>query len=233
MGQRLGQLAATYGLPDAASEQLEVVLSELARAQVAVSAVREPERAVDVHVADSLAALEVGEVRTAAAIADLGSGGGFPGLALAVALPDAHVALVESVGKKCEFLERVVAAAGIENVSVVHARAEEWAAGVTRQDLVTARALAGLPTLVEYAAPLLREGGSLVAWKGEPEPQEEADGAAAADVLGMEPRGFVATTPFRGGGERRLYVYLKVGPTPGRYPRRAGMARKRPLGAST
>ncbi len=209
------------------------MLGELQRAGIAVTTAREPARAVDVHVADSLVALELDEVRAAGSIADLGSGGGFPGLALAAALPAAHVALVESVGKKCAFLERTVAVAEIDNASVVRARVEEWSGGIGAQDLVTARALAPLPTLVEYTAPLLREGGSLVAWKGRPAAQEEADGSAAAGLLGLEPRGFRAAAPYSGSGERRLYVYLKVRPTPPGYPRRAGMARKRPLRASS
>jgi 16S rRNA (guanine527-N7)-methyltransferase len=230
---RLEELAAMYGLRPAAVAQLEAVLAALAAAPISLTAVDDPARAVDVHVADSLVALDVPQVRSARAIADLGSGGGFPGLVLAAALPEAHVTLVESVGKKCAHLEATADGAGLGNVDVVNARAEDWYAGAGTQDLVTARAVASLPVLVEYASPLLRVGGALLAWKGRPDPQEEADGAAAAAILGLEAGAARPMMPYAGAGERRLYLYLKVGPTPNGYPRRAGMARKRPLRAST
>jgi 16S rRNA (guanine527-N7)-methyltransferase len=86
---------------------------------------------------------------------------------------------------------------------------------------------------LEYAAPLLRVGGSVVAWKGRRDELEEAAGAAAARHLGLsEPRA-VPVEPFAGAGERFLHLSSKVSATPPRYPRRAGMARKRPLGPST
>lgn len=230
---RLSELAERARLPSEAPGRLETLLDMVAVEPVSITAVRDPAEGVDVHVADSLAALELGPVRRASRVADLGSGGGFPGLVLAVALPAARVSLVESVARKCAFLERAAAAIGLDNVRVVNRRAEEWAAGLAANDLVTVRAVAPLPVLVEYAAPLLEPGGALVAWKGRRDDGEEADGAAAADVLGMqrpEPR---RVTAFRGADERHLYLSLKVGSTPNEYPRRAGMARKRPIAAST
>jgi 16S rRNA (guanine527-N7)-methyltransferase len=100
-------------------------------------------------------------------------------------------------------------------------------------ELVTARALAPLSVLVEYAAPLLRVGGTLVAWKGRRDPEEEADGAAAASALGMGELDVRPVAPFLAAGGRHLYLSSKVSATPANYPRRAGMARKRPLRAST
>jgi 16S rRNA (guanine527-N7)-methyltransferase len=200
---------------------------------MSITTVRDPAEAVDVHVADSLSALAASPVRTATALADLGAGGGFPGLALAAARPGLAVTLVESVGKKCQFLRRAADAAGLANVAVVNARAEAWTAGAGRQDVVTARALAPLNVLAEYAAPLLREGGSLVAMKAGRDASEEADGAAAAAILGLEVAVPLVVTPFDGAGPRHLHLYLKVAPTPDRFPRREGMARKRPLRAST
>jgi 16S rRNA (guanine527-N7)-methyltransferase len=169
----------------------------------------------------------------ARAIADLGAGGGFPGFALAVALPAASVSLVESVQKKCEFLRRAADHARLANVEVVCRRAEDWAGGLGRADLVTARALAPLPVLLEYAAPLLRIGGSVVAWKGARDRLEQADGAAAARHLGLSEPHAIRVRPFDGAGERYLHLSSKVSATPPRYPRRTGMARKRPLGPST
>jgi 16S rRNA (guanine527-N7)-methyltransferase len=228
---RLAELAVRWELPEAAPAQLRVILDLVGTEQSSITTVRDPAQGVEVHVADSLAGLEITAIRNATTIADLGSGGGFPGLALAAALPSARVTLVESVGKKCEFLRRAADTAGLANVEVVNARAEAWPAGIGTQDVVTARALGALNVLAEYAAPLLVGGGSLVAWKGQKDPSEEADGMAAASQLGLEPQPPHRVDAAKGAEHRHLYVYLKVSPTPSRYPRREGMARKRPLRA--
>jgi 16S rRNA (guanine527-N7)-methyltransferase len=233
VGARLASLAARYALPAGAEDQLAALLDLVAAEPASITAVRDPAEGVDAHVADSLVALDVHAVRAGRRVADLGSGGGFPGLALAIALPAAHVALVESVARKCAFLARAAAEIGLANVEVVNARAEAWPEGIGAHDLVLARALAPLPVLVEYAAPLLEIGGTLVAWKGRPEPEEEADGAAAAQSLGMSALEATAVRPFAQARERHLYLTSKVSVTPAQYPRRPGMARKRPIRAST
>jgi 16S rRNA (guanine527-N7)-methyltransferase len=230
---RLAELTAQYDLPDRATERLRGVLGHVEAEPTSITTVRDPAQGVELHVADSLAGLEVEQLREAGSIADLGAGGGFPGLVLAVALPAARITLVESVGKKCEFLRRTAADLGLHNVTVVNARAEAWREGIGSQDAVTARALAPLSVLAEYAAPLLADGGALVAWKGRRDRSEEADGAHAAEVLGLEPLPPRAVSPIPGANERHLYVYLKVAPTPDRFPRREGIARKRPLQRST
>jgi 16S rRNA (guanine527-N7)-methyltransferase len=227
--QRLAELASRYGLDEAAVKALAALLKALADDPVAPTTIRAPGKAVDAHVADSLVALELPAVAAARDIADLGSGAGFPGLALAAALPAARVRLVESAARKCSFLERAVARAEIANTEVVHARAETWDEGRLACDLVTARALAPLPVLVEYAAPLLRDRGALVAWKGRRDAQEEADGAYAAEQLGLEPVEILRVAPFPAARDRHLHVMRKVSPTPSRFPRRPGMAAKRPL----
>jgi 16S rRNA (guanine527-N7)-methyltransferase len=228
--KRLGDLVARYALPAGAEDAFAAVLALLASDPEAPTTVTDPAEAIDAHLADSLVALELPGVREARAIADLGAGAGFPGLALAVALPEARVALVESAGRKCVFMARAVEAAGLANVEVVHARAEEWREGLASRDLVTARALAPLPVIAEYAAPLLAEGGALVAWKGRRDPAEEAAGDAAGVELGLSPGEVHEVQPFPEARHRHLHLYSKVGPTPNRFPRRAGMARKRPLG---
>ena len=230
---RLAELNARYALPAAAEQRLAQLLDLVAGEPAAITSVRDPIEGVDVHVADSLVALEVHAVRAAQKIADLGSGGGFPGLPLAIALPDAEVVLVESVGRKCAFLERAIVALGLDNVRVVNARVESWSEGLGSSDVVTARALAPLAVLLEYAAPLLADGGALVAWKARRDPAGQAAATAAADLLGMSPPEPVAVQPFKAAGSRHLYLSLKVRPTPSGYPRRPGMARKRPLGASS
>ena len=229
--RRLEALAAEHALVPGGVAPLAALLQLQAADPAASTAVRDPSVAVDRHVADSLAALVLDEVRSARVIADLGSGAGWPGFALAAALPGARVALVESAIRHCRYLERASAHAGLDNVTVVHARAEEWAARLGAHDLVTARALAALPVLCEYAAPLLAEGGALVAWKGAVDDRELEDGAAAAEVLGLEPAEPVAVTPYPGAREHTLHRFRKTAPTPDRFPRRSGMATKRPLSA--
>ena len=225
-------LIERYDLPPRTAPAFTALLSALADDGTAPTTVRAPEEAVDAHLADSLSGLEIDAVRRAGHLADLGAGAGFPGLALAVALPWARITLVESAGRKCGFIRRAAEAAAVENADVVHARAEEWQDGLGACDVVTARALAPLAVIAEYAAPLLIEGGTLVAWKGAPEAGEERDAEAAADVLGLELTERRQVSPFAGAQRRSLYVYSKVRETPARYPRRPGMARKRPLGAS-
>ncbi|WP_205696226.1 16S rRNA (guanine(527)-N(7))-methyltransferase RsmG [Conexibacter sp. SYSU D00693] len=227
--ERLDELAAAYGLPVPASAQLAAILRDLAVEPVSLTTVRDPREGADVHVADSLVALELDEVRSAGAIADIGSGAGFPGLVLAAALPATTVTLVESVSRKTAWLERQAAERALANVEVVTARAEGWRAGIGTQDVVTARALAPLGALLEYAAPLLREGGHLLAWKARRDAEEERVASAAGAILGMEEVAVRPVSPWPSAGERHLHLWSKVRPTPSRFPRREGMARKRPL----
>ena len=177
------------------------------------------------------------ELREARTIADVGSGAGFPGLALALALPGARVDLIESVGRKCEFMREAITAAGISNAQVVNARSEEHAAvgapGREAYDAVTARAVARLGTLAELASPLLRQGGVLVAWKGRRDPGEEAELERATEAAGMELAGAIEVGERAGYEHRHLYVLRKARPTPENLPRRPGIAKKRPLGSGT
>lgn len=231
--RELSQLSERYALPVAASTQLRALLTALAADPHAPTTVRTPAEALHTHIADSLVALELDAVRGAERIADLGAGAGFPGLPLAVALPAAEVVLVESSARKCAFIRAAAAAADVTNVAVVAERAEAWRAGTGTRDLVTARALAPLAVLAEYAAPLLREGGALVAWKGRRDASEEHDAAAAAAELGLALEDLRQVRPYPGAEHRHLHVLRKIAPTPSRFPRRPGMARKRPLGRRT
>jgi 16S rRNA (guanine527-N7)-methyltransferase len=210
--------------------QLSVALAVLESDEHAPTAIRAVDDAADAHVADSLVALELDVVANAQRVADLGSGAGFPGLALAVALPDAEVSLVESQRRKCEFLERVRAAAAVENARVVCSRAEEWSDGLSRNDIVVARALAPQTVVLEYAAPLLRIGGALVDWRGRRDSEAEARAERAAAVLGLRRQEIRRVVPFADATDRHLHVFAKIEQTPARFPRRAGIARKRPLG---
>jgi len=227
----LGRLAGRYGLSTRQREQLAALLTALEHDERAPTSVRRAEQAVHVHLADSLVALELEVVRGARTIADLGAGAGFPGLALAVALPESEVRLVESQARKCAFIAEIVAQVGLGNARVVCARAEEWHDGTAEHDLVTARALAPQAVVLEYASPLLRVGGSLVDWRGRRVAEEEDAASRAAEELGLRRAQVRRVEPFAGARDHHLHVFSKVEETPERFPRRAGVARKRPLGA--
>lgn len=218
-------------LDSAAREKLETVLALLAEERASVSSVVD-ERAWRVHVVDSLTGLEVAEVGAAKRIADVGAGAGFPGLALAVALPQARVDLIESVGRKCEFMRRAIEAAEIANATVRNTRSEDWAASEGRDayDVVTARAVGRLSTLAELASPLLEPKGVLVAWKGKRDAGEEQQLERASAALAMSAETILDVGDRAGSEHRHLHMIRKAGPTPENLPRRPGMAKKRPRG---
>ena len=219
-------------LNDAQVEAATTILELLEGERASVSSVTDPARAWRVHVEDSLTGLEVPELAEAERIADIGSGAGFPGLVLAIALPESHVDLIESVGRKCEFIQRAIDAAGIPNATVLNARSEEIAASDRRDsyDAVTARAVGRLSTLAELASPLLREGGVLVAWKGKRDADEEQQLERAAAQLAMQPERILDVGDRAGSKHRHLHVISKLRAAPAGLPRRPGMAKKRPRG---
>jgi 16S rRNA (guanine527-N7)-methyltransferase len=214
-----------------AREALRRVLELLAAERASVSSVV-GERAWQVHVGDSLTGLEIAELSAAGRIADVGAGAGFPGLALAAALPDAQVDLIESVGRKCDFMTRAIAAAGLPNAAVLNTRSEDWARGGGRDayDVVTARAVGRLSTLAELASPLLKPNGVLVAWKGKRDEDEESQLTRASESLAMRPEQTLDVGNRAGSQHRHLHVIRKSGPTPPDLPRRPGIAKKRPKG---
>jgi 16S rRNA (guanine527-N7)-methyltransferase len=221
----------TAVLDPAGREALGKILELLAQERASVSSVVD-ERAWKVHVADSLTGLDVPELRAAGRIADVGAGAGFPGLALAVALPGAQVDLIESIGRKCDFMRTAIAAAGIANGTVLNTRSEDLARGKGRDayDIVTARAVGRLSTLAELASPLLKPNGLLIAWKGKRDPDEEQQLENAAESLAMTPESVLDVGDHAGSEHRHLHVIRKSGDTPANLPRRPGMAKKRPKG---
>jgi 16S rRNA (guanine527-N7)-methyltransferase len=228
---------SVQGLDPSARAALEAIVDAVASDPRAPSSVRDPADGWRVHIADSLAGLESAKLREASTIADLGAGAGFPGLPLAVVLPNARADLIEATSRKCEFMERVITAAGIPNARVICRRSEEWAqsdppeGGREAYEAVTARAVGRLATIAELASPLLADGGLLVAWKGRRDPDEEAELERAAPRLAMEPEDVRWVGPYAGSRNRHLHVMRKRGATPAGLPRRSGMAKKRPFGS--
>jgi 16S rRNA (guanine527-N7)-methyltransferase len=184
-----------------------------------LTAVREPREAWRVHVEDALYALPY---VTHGPVVDVGSGGGSPGFPLAVARPELHVVLLESSRRKCAFLEE--AAREFPNAEVVCARAEEHGRGSGRDAYAAAlaRALAPPAVAAEWCLPLVRPGGACVLYAG----AGAGDLRPVARALAAAPPEIV---PVGESGNRWLIVLRKLGPTPDRFPRRPGIARKRPL----
>lgn len=227
----LAVIAASYGVPEPACRALQAIAERLVGDPHAPTAVKDPRLVRERHLADSLAGLEVEAIRRAGTLADLGAGAGLPGLALAAALPGCAVREIESQRRKCDFIGSLADEAGLENVTVVCSRAEGWREGVGANDVVVARALAAQPVVLEYAAPLLAPGGVLVEWRGKRDRVEERRGAAAAAELGLEPVEVRRVEPFAGARDLHLHIFAKTRPTPSCFPRRAGAAARRPLGA--
>ena len=165
-------------------------------------------------------------------VLDLGAGAGLPGLPLKIAAPDLSLTLLEATARKAAFLRQVVSELALEQVDVLLGRAEEVARQADRRqtyELVVARAVAPLPTLLELALPFLRIGGVLAAPKGSGAPQEVARSQRALGLLGGT---LISVAPLSVPGARRrpwLVLVRKVAPTPEVYPRRPGIPAKRPL----
>lgn len=167
---------------------------------------------------------------TGKSLIDIGSGAGFPAIPLAIFLPDLSVTLLESMEKRCNFLRAVAENLSLNNVTIVCDRAETWGRGEGRgsYDMVTARAVARLAVLCEYALPLLKTGGIFCAFKGAKAAEELAEAQNATTVLGGMLKGQYAYKLLEP-GERCITVIEKQSPTPEKYPRRVGMPEKKPL----
>lgn len=219
------------GFVDVAERYVYLLL--VANRRTNLTRVVDPREVARFHLLDSLAALPLIDAAGIANVVDIGSGGGLPAIPLAIARPELRWLLVESVAKKAEALRGFVAELRLAGVDIADRRAETIGADPAHRgqhDLVTARACAPLPVLVELAMPLLRPGGTLLAWKGPllPTDEEVRRGALAAAQLGggrprLQPSGAVAL------GGHLFVVIRKEGPTPDRFPRRPGVAERRPL----
>lgn len=196
-----------------------------------LTAIREPSAVATAHVLDSLSALSWLRERGAKRVLDLGSGGGYPGIPLAAALPDASVTLIEPIAKKARFLRAVVEATGLaDRVTVLATRAEALAAEPGQRgtwSVVTARAVASTADLVELAFPLLARGGALVAWKRGELSAELAAARRAVDALGGGTLELHDVT-VAGLADHRLAIATRTGAVPDAYPRDPSARRRRP-----
>lgn len=212
-------------------ERLLPVLELLERDPASLSSVTDPATALEVHLLDSLSGTLVSELDESVKVVDIGAGAGFPGIPLAVARPESSFDLIDSVGRKVDFMHKAIEALGLDNARAVKIRSEDLARSEGREayGLATARAVAPLAVLAELASPLLEQGGTLVAWKGSREQREENELASISGRIAMEVDRMLPVRPFASSRIRHLYVLKKTAATPPGLPRRPGMARKRPL----
>lgn len=198
--------------------------------KINVTAIRDRDDFIKKNVEDSLTVMERPEFADAGFIMDLGTGGGFPGLPLAVCNPDKEFILIDSVGKKLKVVSDVAEKLGLSNVKVIHTRAEDLASKPEYRegfDLVVSRAVANMSTLSEYCLPFVKTGGYFIAFKTAAAIDEINSAANAIRLLGGE--GLVISDNACPDDDHLFVIVKKVNPTSKKYPRKAGLPSKQPL----
>lgn len=222
--------------PEAKAAQLEEYMNGVLEwnEKVNLTAITDRDEFVQKHIIDSLLCAQAPEVTESSSICDIGTGGGFPGVPLAVCYPDKEFILMDSLAKRIRIVNDLCAAVGADNVTAVHGRAEELARQKTyrdRFDLCISRAVANMSTLCEYCLPFVRVGGTFIAYKGPNCESEINDAKRAIELLGGEVDR-VEHPQFEIRGERfdhtLVYIIKKRG-TPKAYPRKAGTPARNPL----
>lgn len=219
---------------DRKQEQLTGYMEEILRLNESVNltAITDRREFIQKHYADSLLCAELDEFRSAGTVIDVGTGGGFPGVPLAIAFPEKQFTLIDSLNKRIKIVNEICEKLGIANVTAIHGRAEELARKKELReifDLCVSRAVANMSTLAEYCLPFVKMGGSFIAYKGPDCDDEIREAQRAIDLLGGRLAGDV-----RPGGEdmpfdHRLIIIQKEKNTPSKFPRKAGKPSKEPL----
>ncbi len=187
---------------------------------------------IKLHFVDSIMSVPCEEFQKAKRIIDVGTGGGFPGIPLALAAPDKEFVLMDSLNKRIKIINQLCEEIGITNVTAVHARAEELAknkAHRQKYDLCVSRAVANLSTLSEYCLPFIKQGGWFLSYKGPDTDKELADAKKAIKILGGQIDREELASMESSGLEHKIIFIKKVKDTPAKYPRKAGTPSKDPL----
>ena len=201
--------------------------------QMNLTTITEHDDVIIRHFLDSLSLVSVIGFDDGDKLIDVGTGAGFPGLALAIAFPNIHVTLMDSVQKKLKFLQAVIDGLELDNVEVLHMRAEDAGNDPKHReqyDIVTARAVALLPVLLEYTMPLAKIGGFVVAMKGESAEREVDEAKRALFVLKGEAKPVAEVQLPMVDRSHYLVTIEKMEKTPSNYPRQAGTPKKKPIG---
>lgn len=226
------EIAEDHELDQQMVSSLELLLRMLQEKEDRnLTAVTSASRIVSFHFRDSLALLKLPEVAAAVNIVDIGSGAGFPGLPLAISNPAVAISLVETNRSKCDFLSDYIERSKTTNVTVIASRAETVGKGPLRDhfDLALARAVGPLALTMEYAAPLVKPDGFVVLQRGETQPDDEAIAHAVAGRLNLKLLRVEPIKPYPQAKNLHVWVFRKEGATPAGFPRKPGIAKKRPL----
>ncbi|MBO8463237.1 MAG: 16S rRNA (guanine(527)-N(7))-methyltransferase RsmG [Firmicutes bacterium] len=229
------------------SEQLEVELTEQQLEQfktyyemlieknkvMNLTAITEKDEVIDKHFIDSISLNKAVDTTKPLKILDLGTGAGFPGIPLKIAYPNLTITLLDSLNKRIKFLQEVIDELGLQEIEGIHGRAEDFAkqpAYREQYDLCVSRAVANLATLSEYCLPYVKEGGCFISYKSGAVEEEVNQSKKAIAELGGRIKEVIAFTLPKTDIERTFVVIEKVKKTPKKYPRKAGLPSKEPLG---
>ena len=234
--ERLREKAAAFGikLSDHQLEQFETYYEMLVEKNkvMNLTAITEKNEVIDKHFADSLALIKSGVSLTGQKILDIGTGAGFPGIPLKIAFPELEIVLLDSLNKRIKFLNEVIEALGLEKITAIHGRAEDYAKDTAyreQYDLCVSRAVANLATLSEYCLPYVKVGGMFIPYKSGEIDEEVKGSKKAVKVLGGEIED-VVKFELPGTDIGRSFVKIhKVKNTAKKYPRKAGMPSREPI----
>ncbi len=197
-----------------------------------LTAITEYDDVMKKHFIDSISLVKAYDVNSSAKVLDVGTGAGFPGLALKIAYPSLKVTLLDSLNKRIQFLDNVINELGLEGVTTVHGRAEDYAKPSKLRekfDLCVSRAVANLSTLSEYCLPFVKQGGLFISYKSEKISEEMVNAENAIRLLGGKIKDQIEFKLPSSDIYRNLFIIEKVKLTPAKYPRKAGMPSKEPL----
>lgn len=184
------------------------------------------------HFLDSLSAVKNGYIKDGMSIIDVGTGAGFPGMPLRICLENLKVTLLDSLNKRINFLEEVSNNIGVDDIEFIHGRAEDFAKNDEyreQYDIATARAVAGLPVLMEFCVPFVKVGGYFICLKGPNANLELEESKAAMEVLGVEFIEKINVDLPHSDLNHNILVFKKIKNTPEKYPRKAGKPSKSPI----
>lgn len=197
-----------------------------------LTAITEFQDVMKKHFVDSVSLIKAYDVTKKSTVIDIGTGAGFPGLAIKIAFPELQVTLLDSLNKRIRFLDAVIEKLNLSGVKTIHGRAEDYAKpGMLREqyDLCVSRAVANLSTLSEYCLPFVKKDGMFISYKSEKISEEMSMAEKAILLLGGRVKEQVEFTLPGSDIYRNLFVIEKISETPKKFPRKAGLPAKEPL----